>query len=91
MTGEPLVSVADDIRHHEIWRGDTDDRGATWSFTPVTTDSTADNLRPMMPEGADEPILVWLRGNYRTYTDFDQAVVCLVGDEIPVRGSTIKP
>ena len=86
-TGEPLVSTADEQRHWEIWRGDTADGGATWAFTPVTANSEADNLRPMVPPGSTMPVLVWLRGNYRTYTDYDQAVCGLVGEEIPAPGT----
>jgi hypothetical protein len=86
-TGSPVLSRVDEQRHWEIWRGDTADGGGTWSFTPVTADSEADNLRPMVPTGSSTPVLVWLRGNYRTYTDYDQAVCCLVGDEIPTLGT----
>ncbi len=81
-TGTPLVSDADGERHWEIFRGRTNDGGSTWAITAITRNSTLDNLRPMMPEGCDVPVLLWLRGTYRTYTDFAQEVVCLVGDEI---------
>jgi hypothetical protein len=45
----------------------------------VTRDSTADNLRPIVPrtEGRDE-LLLWLRGRYRSYTDYDLEVVGLL-------------
>ena len=48
-SGRPLMSHADGRRHWEIFRGVTRARAATWTWTPVTTDSTADNLRPIMP------------------------------------------
>lgn len=82
-TGQPLVSAADGHRHWEIWKGtrqgapspEVQDR-SRWVFTPVTLDSTADNLRPVVPASdALEPILLWLRGAYRTYTDYDLEVV----------------
>jgi hypothetical protein len=78
-TGAPLVSAADGKRHWEIFRGATRDGGRTWHWQPVTRDSTADNLRPIVPrtQGRDE-LLLWLRGRYRSYTDYDLAVVGLL-------------
>jgi len=78
-SGEPLVSVKDQRRHYEIYRGVTADAGATWEWTPITKDSTADNLRPIVPAWSREKTaLVWLRGVYRTYTDYDLEVVGLI-------------
>ena len=78
-TGAPLVSAADGKRHWEIFRGATADGGRTWRWQPVTRDSAADNLRPIVPRttGRDE-LLLWLRGRYRSYTDYDLEVVGLL-------------
>jgi len=77
-TGAPLVSAKDGKRHWEVFRGATTDDGRSWSFEPVTRDSTVDNLRPIAPrtQGRDE-LLLWLRGRYRSYTDYDLEVVGL--------------
>jgi hypothetical protein len=65
-TGEPLISKSDGKRHHEIFRGVTQDGGATWQWTPVTANSTVDNLRPLVPVWKNErTALVWMRGTYR--------------------------
>ncbi|HEX8297056.1 MAG TPA: BNR-4 repeat-containing protein [Chthoniobacteraceae bacterium] len=65
-TGEPLVSAADGKRHHEIFRGETSDGGVTWSWSAITANSTADNLRPLVPVWKDgRTALVWMRGTYR--------------------------
>jgi hypothetical protein len=80
-TGAPLVSAADGRRHWEIFRGSRreDASGRAWHWTPVTGDSTSDNLRPIVPPtGGREPILLWLRGTYRTYTDYDLEIVGLL-------------
>ena len=81
-TGAPLVSAADGKRHWEIFRGATTDDGRSWRWQPVTRDSTADNLRPIVPrtEGREE-LLLWLRGRYRAYTEYDLEVLGL----LPVR------
>ncbi len=74
-TGQPNASG-----HYEIYRGQTPDLGATWSWTALTENSTVDNLRPIVPLGASAgPMVLWLRGTYRAYTDYDLDVVGMVG------------
>ena len=77
-TGEPLVSSADGERYYEIYRGETEDFGATWDWTALTQNSTADNLRPLVPDWEYGTIVLWLRGKLRTYTDYDTEVVGMV-------------
>ena len=47
--GSPAVSRSDGRRHHELFEGRTVDGGVTWSWTPITSDSTVDNIRPIIP------------------------------------------
>jgi BNR repeat-containing family member len=78
-SGAPLISRADGKRHYEIFKGATMNGGASWSWTPVTADSSADNLRPIVPDGSgDTAVLLWLRGTYRAYTDYSLAVVGII-------------
>lgn len=68
VTGNPLISRANFRRHHELFRGVTSDYGATWRWEPVTSNSTTDNLRPMVPiweNNEGRTALVWMRGAYR--------------------------
>lgn len=76
-SGFPLISTADNARHYEIFRGQTTDGGQTWHFTALTQNSKLDNLRPIMPSGADAgtKVLLWLRGQYHAYTNYEQQVV----------------
>lgn len=78
-TGLPNVSETDEKRHYEIFKGVTDDGGASWTWTPVTTDSDADHLRPVIPswEGPRRAVL-WQRGDFRTYTDYDTNIVGII-------------
>lgn len=63
VTGEPLISSADDKRHYEIFHGVTADGGAHWSWESITANSTVDNLRPLVPKWEDRrTALVWMRG-----------------------------
>ena len=51
--GKPLISKMDNKQHYEIWRCDTTKSGDDWRITKVTSNSTTDNIRPMMPENSD--------------------------------------
>ena len=80
-TGSPLVSAADGRRHWEIFRGTSRAGSRAWRWEALTRDSTADNIRPVVPRSPGrEPILLWLRGTYRAYTDYDLEVVGLLPD-----------
>ena len=51
----------------EIWRGTTCDSGATFQWTPVTANSTKDNVRPIVPKwDAQHTALLWLQGEYQS-------------------------
>jgi hypothetical protein len=53
------------LRHHELFRGESPDHGRTWTWTPVTANSTVDNLRPIVPSWKNKRrVLVWMRGAY---------------------------
>ncbi len=65
VSGAPLVSAADNLRHHELFRGKTSDGGKTWKWIPITANSTVDNLRPLVPVwDGQRTALVWMRGSY---------------------------
>jgi len=74
-TGEPLISDANSVRHYEIFQGRTRDRGATWSWRAVTENSETDNIRPVIVSDGNDWAVLWLRGEYRTYTDYNLEVV----------------
>ena len=80
-TGVPLISAADGQQHHELFEGITTDGGATWDWTTITADSTMDNLRPIIPIwDSDQRALLWLRGVYTKYTEYDLDVVAIITD-----------
>ncbi len=67
------------LPRYQIFAGRTADGGRSWRWTPLTGDSDADNIRPMLPkwDKANTAVL-WLRGTYRAYTNYDLAVVGLI-------------
>ncbi|MGZ8920744.1 MAG: BNR-4 repeat-containing protein [Limisphaerales bacterium] len=64
-TGAPLISRANFRRHHELFAGGTADGGKTWTWKQITSNSTTDNLRPVVPAAPGQTILCWMRGSYR--------------------------
>jgi hypothetical protein len=64
---------------HEIFQGTTCDNGATFTWTPVTANSTRENLRPIVPkwEGG-RTALLWFRGTYATAQQYNAAVVGII-------------
>ena len=79
VTGMPLISNSDQRRHHELFEGVTVDGGASWSWRALTSNSTVDNIRPIVPLwDPDHTALLWLRGTYTSYHDYDLDVVGIV-------------
>ena len=64
---------------YEIHKGVTKDFGRSWSWTAITENSDLDNIRPLVPSwNQRETAVLWLRGKYVSYTDFDLDVVGLL-------------
>jgi hypothetical protein len=62
--------------HYEIHRGFTGDGGLSFAWNPITADSTADNLRPVVPQGHGRShALLWFQGTYASFTEFDTRVL----------------
>lgn len=66
------------LAHYEIFRGVRSPTGSSWTWDPITFDSTVDNLRPLVPDWtAEETALIWMRGTYSTYLQWNTQVVAL--------------
>jgi hypothetical protein len=77
-TGGRLNSAADGQPHWEVYEASTTDQGATWAVRSVTSNSRVDNIRPVHASGHGRAALVWLRGTYTTFRDYDLDVVGVV-------------
>jgi len=67
------------LAKREIWQGTTCDNGKTFQWTPVTQNSTADNIRPVVPKwDANHTALLWLRGTYNTAQNWQMNVVGII-------------
>lgn len=77
---------------YEIWRGVTTDGGETFSWTPVTENSTADNLRPIVPENHGfSRNVVWFRGAYNSYISFNTEVVGVFENDLKLTDAKWEP
>lgn len=78
-TGAALISRTDGKRHYEIFRGTTNDGGATWTWHYITKDSPVDNIRPIVPVwDGSRTILLWMRGTYTNYCDYNTQIVGMI-------------
>ena len=69
---------------YEIWRGKTSDGGLTFNWTPITTNSAKDNLRPYLPRRqTGTPVVIWFRGTYTTFNSYNCEVVGLFNNSLP--------
>ncbi len=77
---------------YELFRGVTTDGGQTFAWEQITTNSPADNLRPIVPEnhGYDRA-LVWFHGTYSTYTSFSTQVLALLENKLEIGTSSFGP
>jgi hypothetical protein len=70
------------LAHHEIYKGVSNDNGATWNWTAITENSSFDNLRPIIPKwDASNTAVLWWRGSMDTSHDYDTAVVGIIDRE----------
>lgn len=63
---------------YEIERWTTSDAGATWSVTPLTSNSRADNVRPVVTRGLGARFktgVSWLNGSYGHFLSYRTTVV----------------
>jgi autotransporter-associated beta strand protein len=76
VTGAALISSTDGQRHWEVFRGFTNDNGATWTWTPVTANSTTNNIRPILPKwDSQHTALLWMKGTYTTWEEWNADAV----------------
>ena len=64
---------------YQLYRGERSEEG--WAWTQVTDTPDADNLRPFVPRRAStdgRPLVLWMRGEYTSYTDYDTNIVGLI-------------
>ena len=71
----------------EMWR--TTDGGRSWRRSPVTANSSVENVRPVSPRGltafGTDMSVLWMRGDYRSYIDYETNIVTrlLNGGNLP--------
>ncbi|MEG8945934.1 T9SS type A sorting domain-containing protein [Rosettibacter firmus] len=63
----------------EIFKGVTSDNGITWEWTPITQNSSRDNIRPIVPAWNNNNLaLIWCRGTYTSAQNYDAVIVGII-------------
>jgi hypothetical protein len=75
-TGKPLISKGQ--KRREIFRGTSNNEGADWKWKAITRKSEEDNIRPIVLEYEDDEVVLWLKGRYTTYRDYNLKVMGMV-------------
>jgi rhamnogalacturonyl hydrolase YesR len=72
----PNTDQGDYYGKKEIWKGVSCDNGASFTWEPVTANSTMDNLRPVVPKwDENNTALLWMRGDYHSAQNYDTDIV----------------
>jgi hypothetical protein len=58
-----------------MYEAATADLGKTWKFTPLTRNSSATNIRPVCVAGEKHVAVLWMRGRYSYFVDYDTDIV----------------
>ncbi len=67
------------LAHHEIFKGVTENGGASWRWTPITENSGVDNLRPYIPVwDAEHTVVIWFRGIMTASQHYRTAMVGII-------------
>lgn len=65
------------LPRRELFRAQTADGGQTWTWTPLTWNSTAENCRPVVLTWGEQRAILWWRGRYDSQSRYDLALVGL--------------
>ena len=66
------------LQHHEIFKGITADDAKTWTWTPITSESPVDNLRPIVCSWENTRAILWFRGSMTRSQHYNCAIVGII-------------
>jgi len=74
----------------EIFKGVTSDEGKTWEWSPITENSSRDNIRPIIPLwNQDHVAILWCRGTYNSAHSYDAAIVGIIENKKETIGQKV--
>jgi hypothetical protein len=83
-----------DLGVREIFKGETSNQGSSWTWTPITENSSRDNFRPIVPKwDSQNTALLWFRGTYNSAQNYNAEVVGIIfsSSENPTPTPTSPP
>lgn len=72
VTGKSLDATGQS--RYEIFRGQLSEETKTWTWSPLTYQSSEDNIRPIVLADNEKEVVLWLNGRYTTYKDYRLSV-----------------
>jgi len=81
----------------EIERWFTSDGGTTWTSQSITSGSSANNVRPILPwavtgQSNPRPLIFWMHGHYVHYTNYQTGIKYMfLPTTVPVLGKSLQP
>jgi rhamnogalacturonyl hydrolase YesR len=83
---DPVTGVPNATGFHQLFRGVADETGENHTWEQLTFDANRDNIRPYVPRGhGDMRCVLWLRGTYRSHSDYQMDIYGLVGSSAAER------
>lgn len=68
-----------ELEHRHLFAGEMTDTIEDWTWTDLTPDTTADNIRPFIARWeVDHTALVWLSGRYESWRTWDTQVIAAI-------------
>jgi len=78
-SGQPIE--VEGAQRRELFEAVTVDGGTSWHYTRITLDSPADNLRPVVAVHENSKALLWMRGHYPSFIDYQTEIVGYLWEE----------
>jgi hypothetical protein len=66
------------LPHHEIFKGITTDDAKSWTWSPITTGSLVDNLRPIVCSWQGGRAILWFAGTMTRSQHYNSAIVGII-------------
>ena len=74
---DPVTGIKMQGGKYQIFKGICDN--GQWQYQQLTFDAQVDNLRPIVPRNhKHKDMVIWCRGRYDTYEDFDTEIVGII-------------
>ncbi len=87
---DPATGLPNSTGRCQLYRGTACGTGESYAWVQLTFDATRDNIRPFVPRGHGvRACVLWLRGTYRSHSDYQMDIYGLLDAEATSKSSEI--